>query len=143
MTERNTSTIVPAVRSAIICRLRHRIGRWGPSPAAGEVELENVTGETIEIHCDRHPLQYFDLVVLDSSGATVSARPYGNIFSPLGNVSTLRLAPGERYTHNVSLLGNVPEEQRKPGDYLAQGVYHYNGMRTVSEPIAVHLPAAG
>jgi hypothetical protein len=141
MPEQNTPTVAPSVPATLVCRLRHRAGRWGPTPTAGEVELENVTQQTIEINSDRHPLQYFDLVVLDSGGATVSARPYGNIFSPLGRISTLRLAPGEKYTHNVSLLGNVPEEQRRPGDYAVRGVYDYNGVRTVSEPIAVHLPA--
>jgi hypothetical protein len=140
MAEQNAQTVVPTDRGVLVCRLRHRVGRWGPTPTAGEVELHNATGETVEIHFDRHPLQYFDLVVLDSGGATVSARPYGDIFSPLGKISTLRLPPGEKYTHNVSLLGNLPEEQRRPGDYSVRGVFDYNGMRAVSEPVAVHLP---
>src|ERR1700693_1476228 len=110
MAEQDTQAVAPAVRYALICRLRHRVGRGGPSPTAGEVEVDKATNETSDINYDSPPLQYFDLVVFDSGGAAVSTRPYSNVFSPLGGTSTLRLAPGEKYTHNVSLMGNVPEE---------------------------------
>src|SRR6266498_1028670 len=75
----------PTGRTTMVCRLRHRVGRWGPSPKAGEVELENVSPGVIEIDYDMHPLQYFDLVVTDAGGNVISDRPYSHRFSPLGS----------------------------------------------------------
>jgi hypothetical protein len=46
--------------AAIACRLRQRAARRGLSATAGEVEIENLSAETIEIHVTMHPLQYFD-----------------------------------------------------------------------------------
>jgi hypothetical protein len=107
------------------------------------VELENVSADVIAIEVWMHPLQYLNLVITDSEGNVVPASPYGNIFSPREKPYTLRLAPGEKYVHNVSLLGNVPEEKQLPGTYTVYAVYEYNGLRTVSEPVRVHLPAQG
>src|SRR4051794_30670962 len=77
MAEQMTRTDVrPASKAALACRLRHRVGRWGPSPSAGEVELENVSAEVIEIEVRMHPLQYLDLVVRDSAGEVIPTSPY-------------------------------------------------------------------
>ncbi len=133
----------PQLKTALVCRLRHRVGRRGPSPTAGEVELENVTDGPVEIEVFMHPLQYLDLTVTDSAGATVSTHPYGHFFSPRETPYFLRLAPGEKYTHTVSLLGTVPEDKWLPGTYTVWAVYEYNGLRAVSEPLEVRLPAEG
>lgn len=79
-------------------------------------------------------------MVTDSEGTVVSKRHYADIFSPPGEICTLRLAPGEKYTHNVSLLGNVPVVKRQPGYYTIRAVYEYRGLRATSEPLPLHLP---
>jgi hypothetical protein len=131
------------LRAVLACRLRHRTRGRGLSPTAGEVEIENVSPEVIEIEVRMHPLQYLDLVITDAAGNTIPAPPYGQVFSPREIPYTFRLAPGEKYTHNVSLLGNIPEEKRLPGTYTVRAVYEYNGLRAVSEPLQVQLPAKG
>jgi hypothetical protein len=128
-------------RATVACRLRHRIGRPGSSPTAGEVEIENVSPDIIEIEVTMHPLQYLNLVITDAAGDLVHAPPYGDAFSPRESPYILRLAPGEKYTHNVSLLGNVPEEARLSGTFTVRAVYEYNSLRAVSEPLQVQLPA--
>jgi hypothetical protein len=105
------------------------------------VEIENVSADVVEIAVTMHPLQYLHLVITDAAGNLVPAAPYGNIFSPRETPYLFRLAPGEKYTHNVSLLGTIPEEQQSPGLYLVRAIYEYNGLRAVSEPLHVQLPA--
>jgi len=141
MGEQTAQTYAPKeTKAAIVCRLRHPVGRRGASPAAGEVEIENVSQEVIEIEVTMHPLQYLNLVITDAVGNLVPAAAYGNIFSPREIPYMFRLAPGEKYTHNVSLLGNIPEERQLPGSYTVCAVYEYNGLRAVSEPLAVQFP---
>ncbi len=96
----------------------------------------------VEIEVFMHPLQYLDLTVTGPTGATVSTHPYDHFFSPREKPYFLRLGPGEKYTHTVSLLGTVPEEKWLPGTYTVRAVYEYNGLRAVSEPLEVRLPAA-
>src|SRR6266542_1000380 len=139
MADQATQTGAPAVQSTLVCRLRHRVGRWGPSPTAGEVELENVSSGLVEIDYDMHPLQHLNLVVTDAAGAVLSAWHYGTIFSPLGSTHTLPLEPREKYTAPVGLLGNVPEERRVPGCYTTVAVYQHKSLRMVSEPLQVRL----
>jgi hypothetical protein len=141
MNELTTVASPGETKTLLACRLRHRRGGRGSSPTAGEVEIENISSEAIEIEVTMHPLQYLDLRVTDADGKLVPAPPYGNIFSPRETSYFLRLAPGEKYTHNVSLLGNIPEERCFPGTYIVQAVYEYNGVRVVSEPLQVQLPA--
>ncbi len=90
-----------------------------------------------------HPLQYLNLVITDARGDLLPAAPYGNIFSPREIPAIFRLAPGETYTHNVSLLGTIPEEKQLPGTYTVCAVYEYNGVKAISEPLSVQLPAKG
>jgi hypothetical protein len=104
------------------------------------VVLENVSSTAVEIEYDRHPLQYLDMVVTGPGGAVVSAGHYGDIFSPLGRTSALRLEPGQQFTHNVSLLGRTPQAEERPGTYVARAIYQYKGLRVVSEPLAFVLP---
>jgi hypothetical protein len=143
-----SETIVPATRptpihASLACRLRPRERRRGPSPIAGEVELENTSSEVVEIEVRTSPLQYLDLVVTDAAGNVLSDSFYGDLFSPLAEPYLLRLQPGERFTAPVSLLGNVPEGKWHPGEYTVQAVYDYRGVRAVSEPLQVQLPAKG
>jgi hypothetical protein len=145
MSEQTAKTTAPKeTRAAIACRLRHQAGgRRGPSPTAGEVEIENISPEVIEIEVTMHPLQYLDMEITDAAGNLIPAAPYGHIFSPCGTPYTFRLAPGEKYTHNVSLFGTLPQEKRLPGTYTVRAVYEYNGLKAVSEPLQVQLPAKG
>jgi len=140
MADQAIQTSVPAIQSALICRLRHLVGRWwGPSPTAGEVELENISSDAVEIDYDMHPLQHLNLVVTNAAGTVLAAWHYGIIFSPFGRTRTLRLEPGEKYTHPVGLLGNVPKEKRVPGCYTTVAVYQHKSLRAVSEPLQVQL----
>jgi hypothetical protein len=103
--------------------------------------LENTSADVIEIEVCMHPLQYFDLIITDESGSPVFTSPYGDIFSPLGESYIFRLAPGQKYIHNVGLLGNLPpEQQRRRGRYLVRGVYEYKAVKAVSEPLLVEIP---
>ncbi|MCI0456969.1 MAG: hypothetical protein L0Z62_08325 [Gemmataceae bacterium] len=94
----------------------------------------------VEIEVTMHPLQYLSLVITDAAGDLVPVPPYGNIFSPRGSPYFFRLAPGEKYTHNVGLLGHIPEEQQLPGTYTVRAVYRYHGHQVVSEPLRVEIP---
>jgi len=127
-------------QQALVCRLRKKTtGRAAHIPTAGEVELENVSSEVLEIDVHTSPLQYFDLIVTDATGRVVSELFYGDLFSPLEEPYTLRLRPGEKYLGPVGLLGNVPEGKRSPGRYTVQGVFDYKGLRATSDPLPVEL----
>lgn len=142
MGEPMTKTVAPReTGAALACRLRHRPGGRRVSPAAGEVEIENLSAEEIEIEVTMHPLQYLNVVITDAAGDLVPTAPYGHLFSPREIPYVLRLAPREKYTHNVSLLGTVPEERQLPGTYTVRAVYEYHGLKAVSEPLRVQLPA--
>ncbi len=139
-------SIIPAAKQApahasLLCRLRYRQRRRGPSAIAGEVELENSSANVLEVEVRTSPLQYLDLIVTDAAGNVVSDSFYGDLFSPLAEPYILRLQPGEKFTAPVSLLGNVPEAKWQPGEYTVQAIYEYNGLRAVSEPLQVQLPA--
>jgi hypothetical protein len=129
-----------ATPAALACTLRHKQLQRGSTRFAAEVELENTSAEAVEIEIDMHPLQYLDLVVRDAAGTPVSSGRYGDIFSPLGERHTFRLAPGAKYTHNVFLLGTVPEEKRTPGRYTVQAVYQARELTAVSAPLEIELP---
>ena len=128
--------------AGLVCRLRQkRRGRRGhPPPTAGEVELENVSQNVIEIEVRMHPLQYLDIEIRDAGGNPVPTAHYGDIFSPHETPYVFRLAPGEKYTHNVGLLGSVPQEKQLPGTYTVQAVYRYKGLTALSEPLQVSIP---
>jgi hypothetical protein len=139
MAER-TTTETRAAQGVLVCRLRHKQLERGNSPLAGEVELENTSAGVADIEADMHPLRHLNLVVTAADGTVVSNGSYGDIFSPSGETRTLRLVPGAKFTHNVSLLGNVPEEKRKPGSYTIQAVYQSRGLTAVSAPLQLDLP---
>src|SRR5262245_48871896 len=129
MAEPETESRRPLGQTTLVCRLRRKPGR---SPTAGEVELENTSPSIVELEVRSSPLQYLNLVVTGPSGGVVSNWFYGEMFSPLAKPYTFRLTPGERFTANVSLLGNVPEDRRLPGMYTVQAVYEYRGLRAIS-----------
>jgi hypothetical protein len=102
--------------------------------------LENTSEKPIEITLQMSPLQYLNLVVRDGAGNVVSEGHYGNRFSPLAEEYTFRLEPGQKYTHNVSLLGTVPESKQTPGRYTVQAVYQGSGLTAVSGLLEIELP---
>jgi hypothetical protein len=143
--QRGTVSEVPAWRAAspLACRLRIKPAQEGqrpPPPGCGEVELENTSAKPIEIELQMSPLQYLNLVVRDAAGNVVSEGHYGNRFSPLAEEYPFRLEPGQKYTHNVSLLGTVPETKQLPGRYTVQAVYQARGLTAVSAPLEIELP---
>jgi hypothetical protein len=103
------------------------------------VELENTSDAVLEIELQMSPFQHLNLVVTHESGQVVSDGHYGDRFSPLEAPYTLRLKPGEKYTGDVSLLGNVPEEKQLPGSYTVQAVYAYKSFVAASEPLQIQL----
>lgn len=139
----NQKTANPVTAGTLVCRLRHRQLSRGHSPTAGEIELENTSPEEFEIETDRHPLQYLNLVVTDARGRVLSEGHYGDIFSPGGRIDTLRLPPGAKYRHLVSLLETLPREKHVPGVYTIQAVYEYQGLKVLSQPLQVELPTEG
>jgi hypothetical protein len=142
--EQTATTAVSTETGAVLaCRLRLRVGRHGSSPSAGEVEIENVSPDVIEIEVTIHPLQYLEVVISDAAGDLVPAAPYGHLFSPREAPYLLRLAPGEKYTHPVSLLGTVLQEKLLPGPYTVRAVYEYDGLKAVSDPLAVDVADEG
>jgi hypothetical protein len=102
--------------------------------------LENTSTDVLEIEVSSSPLQYLDLIVTDMHGQLVSDSYYGDLFSPLAEPYRLSLQPGQKYTAPVSLLGNVAEEKRRPGEFTVQAVYEYKALRAVSESLRVQLP---
>jgi hypothetical protein len=104
--------------------------------------LENISAAPLEIELEMSPLQHLNLIVKDAAGNIVSEGHYGDRFSPLGSRYTFRLEPGQTYTHNVSLLGTVPEAKRLPGKYSVQAVYEAKGLTAVSFPLDVEFPGA-
>lgn len=123
----------------LVCRLRPKvkIGRCGPVPNMGEVELENRSDSPLEIEYRMTPLQYLELEVRGSNGELVSEGYFSDRFSPSLEPSVLRLMPGEKFTAAVSLLATVPREKRQAGNYSVHAVYEYNGFRAVSDPVQV------
>ena len=142
--QRGTVSEVPAraAPSPLACRLHVKPaqeGRRPPPRGCGEVELENTSAKPIEIELQMSPLQYLNLIVRDAAGDVVSEGHYGNRFCPLAEKYTLRLEPGQKYTHNVSLLGTVPEARQVPGRYSVQAVYQASGLTAVSAPLEIEL----
>jgi hypothetical protein len=129
--------------SPLACRLRVKQaeeGRRPQPPGSGEVELENTSSAPIQIELQMSPLQYLNLIVKDAAGKVVSEGHYGDRFSPVAEPYAFRLEPGQKYTHNVALLGTVPEAKRLPGRYTVQAVYQARGLTAASAPLALELP---
>lgn len=136
----NPSVSVQAGHIMLACRIRPRELRRESSPLAGEVELENIGEEVLEIPVDRSPWQYLNLIITDASGAVVSESFYGDQFGPLAEPYVLRLKPREQFTGPVLLLGNFCADKRQPGTYLVRAVYEWNGHKAVSAPLEVDIP---
>src|SRR5581483_8159770 len=101
----NISNVAPRAQGVLVCRIRSRLLRGGPSAIAGEFELEHNSQSIVEIPVDRSPLQYLDLIVTNATGEIVSSSYYGDQFSPLAETFVLELRPGDRFVAPVSLLG--------------------------------------
>jgi hypothetical protein len=131
----------PPVQPPLTCRLRPKevIGRQGPVPNMGEVELENRSAAPVEIEYTMTPLQFLDLVVIGPGGEVVSEGHFSDRFSPTREPTVLRLMPGEKFTSNVPLLATVPHEKRVPGTYTVQVSYRFQGTRVRAETVTVEL----
>jgi hypothetical protein len=140
-TAAGTSVEEPQRQPSLICRLRPKvvIGRQGPIPNMGEVELENTSTSPLEIKYTMTPLQFFELEVIGPSGRVVSEGHFSDRFSPSLEPSVLRLLPGEKFTSNVSLLATLPREKRPPGKYVVRASYRFLGVRVMAEPLTVEL----
>src|SRR5438105_2536575 len=115
MTEVATAASVPArppEQAPLACRLRpgEVVGRQGPNPHMGEVELENRSDAPLEIEYTMTPLQFFELEVI-GPGGLVSEGHFSDRFSPAREPAVLRLLPGEKFTTNVALLATVPRDK--------------------------------
>jgi hypothetical protein len=140
MSESIITSSLTSVGVGLACRVRARELLRGASPTAGEVELENMGSETLEIAVQTSPLQFLNLVVTDASGCIVSDSFYGDLFSPVAEPYTLKIQPGEKFIRPVSLLANVPKEKRQPGEYTVRAIYEYQEKKAISEPLRVVLP---
>lgn len=131
----------PPVQPPLTCRLRPKmvIGRQGPVPNMGEVELENCSAAPVEIEYTMTPLQFLELVVIGPGGEVVSEGHFSDRFSPVREPAVLRLLPGEKFTCNVPLLATVPPEKRVPGTYTVQASYRLQGARARAESVTLEL----
>jgi hypothetical protein len=139
-----TGLQAPAPKGALLAlRLRPKevIGRQGPVPNMGEVELENCSEAPLEIEYTMTPLQFLELEVLGPNGVVVSEGHFADRFSPSKDAAVLRLMPGEKFAANVSLLATVPPAKRSPGKHTIQASYCFQGRRVAAEPVT--LDAAG
>jgi hypothetical protein len=125
----------------LTCRLRPKevIGRQGPVPHMGEVELENCSAAPLEIAYTMTPLQFFELEVIGPGGGVVSEGHFSDRFSPRREPAALRLLPGEKFTSDVSLLATLPRAKRVPGRYVVHASYRFQGTRIQAEPLTVEL----
>ena len=125
----------------LACKLRPKevIGRQGPVPNMGEVELENRSDAPLEIEYTMTPLQFFELEVIGPDGGVVSEGHFSDRFSPTREPAVLRLMPGEKFTSNESLLATVSRAKRLPGRYTVQASYRFQGRRVLAEPLAIEL----
>jgi hypothetical protein len=146
MNEATKESLLPSKtpgRPPLACRLRPKewVGRQGPVPNMGEVELENCSDAPLEIEYTMTPLQFFDLEVIGPSGEVVSDGHFSDRFSPTLEPQVLRLMPGEKFTSRVSLLATVPPEKRPPGVYTVRASYCFRGQTIFAESLRVQLPA--
>jgi hypothetical protein len=144
MTKATTVASVPARSQnepTLALRLRPKevIGRQGPVPNMGEVELQNPSDVPLEIEYTMTPLQFLDLEVVGPSGAVVSDGHFSDRLSPAREAAVLRLLPGEKFTSNVALLATVARDKRLPGRYVVQASYRFQGTRVLAEPLTVEL----
>ncbi len=139
-----TASVEPKapIEMPLACKLRTRevMGRDGPIPNMGEVELENCSDIPIEIEYTMTPLQFLELEVLEPSGKVISEGHFSDRFSPRLEPAVLRLKPGEKFTANVSLLATLPLEKRAAGRYTIQASYRFQGKKVMAEPVMLEVP---
>jgi hypothetical protein len=132
----------PSSQPPLACHLRPKevLGRHGPIPNMGEVELANCSAAPLQIEYTMTPLQFLELEVLGPSGEIVSEGHFSDRFSPTAEPAVLTLMPGEKFTSHMALLATVPREKRLPGRYKVQASYCFRGSRVMAEPVTVELP---
>jgi hypothetical protein len=123
----------------LLCRLRNNPSHL--SRFAGEVELENVSGELLQVMIQASEFEHLNLLISDSKGTLVSAFHYGELFSPFSLGHVWELLPGQKFVGSVSLMGNVPPERRLPGRYTIQAVYEFDSLYAASDPLDFELLA--
>jgi hypothetical protein len=64
---------------------------------------------------------------------------YGWLFTAIDEKHHLLLRPSESYVHNVTLLGNIPDQVAKAGLYTARAVYRYHDWQAESAPLEFEL----
>ncbi len=144
MTEATTAVSVqvkPQSQFPLSCKLRSKevIGRRGPIPYMGEVELDNLSDATLDIEYTMTPLQFLELEVIGPGGELVSEGHFSDRFSPRLEPAVLRLLPGEKFTSNISLLATLPREKRLVGRYKIQASYRFQSRRVLAEPLTIEL----
>jgi hypothetical protein len=141
MSQATAASLQTTAPDGVVLALRLRpkevIGRQGPVPNMGEVELENCSDAPLEIEYTMTPLQFLEIEVSGPSGALVSEGHFADRFSPTRDPAVLRLMPGEKFTANVSLLATVPHNKRSPGRHTVQASYCFQGRRVMAEPVTV------
>src|SRR5690348_9583357 len=92
------TSVGPPVQPPLACRLRPKevVGRQGPIPNMGEVELENCSAAPVAIEYTMTPLQFLELAVIGPGGEIVSEGHFSDRFSPTREPTVLRLMPGEK-----------------------------------------------
>lgn len=136
--------IYSSVESPLMsCRLEQRPDRVERSPTSGRVFLQNCSRVNLTIIYDTHPLSHLDLIVHDIEGKLLPTRHYGTyLFTLFDTFRQLELAPGEIYSHNVSLLRNVEPEITSPGTFDVHAEYAYADRIFRSNVVRVVLKKA-
>jgi len=128
---------------ALACRIV--VGKWEDPRREKypkvEVAITNVSDNPVTIDCRNHVLEFLEVVVTDYTGKRVSEPGYGRTFPPCDQVYSLRLMPGETYTHRIGYLTTVPTEHRVAGTYTVQAAYTYRDITAVSPPVKIEYRA--
>ena len=125
----------------LACHLRRKevLGRQGPIPNMGEVELENCSGAPLQIEYTMTPLPYLQLEVFAVFGERVSEGYFSDRFSPMAEPAVLTLMPGEKFATPVALLATLPRQKRLPSRYTVQASYCFQGNRVMAAPLTIEL----
>src|SRR5579871_2153997 len=140
LTMLNQKTASPVTAGTLVCRLRHRQLARDIAP-----RLERSSSR---IPC-RRSWKSKPIDVRSSTSISWSRMQRGpccrrgttGIFSLRARIDTLRLPPGAKYRHLVSLLETLPRAKQVSGIYTVQAVYEYHGLTAVSQPLDVELRA--
>lgn len=134
MPDKNTGEAKRLDGGPIACRLR--LNPSAESSYLGDVEIENVSPELIEIMTQASKWEHLNFITWDDNGTIVSKYHYGSGFSPHFQNVVWKWLPGEILTMRcVSLMATVPDNECKPGKYRVQAVYAYETLHAASDVI--------